>query len=518
MKCDVRRVRGELHNQIRFSREKRFPDSDKVDVAWKPNNVRRRAIREGVHHHLYNTKRTIQIKKSNAYPPKNFEELLEDLVEVLETDLKQDETCPYQTVQSPIEMDCQPGSYTGCPVSFWGSHRINQQLQTDQGVSHSRPSSFSEDDPTLPDLESASPNHFSRSELESDRLPIQLTAFAGEHCGYISDEDNTFRRQPCYAQNAMEQSPLRYPSPGARRFSQAALNSIQSSKSSRVECKVPSITVQQQHSLDISALSFFQFQLRHVEASLRTVSTQEILAVDKNGNMMIHNAVIQGKRALAYGLAFRVANVGRIDAKDSRGRTALHLAAERNQHLIVNDLISLGAQINDRDYFGKSPVHLCAENGFLRVLQILEKTLMNGTDVDIDAMDNNYLTPLHCAVLAHSATVKEFENSNMDSDVEKFLTLRKDHLQDGMRCLLRMGASLSLQDMNGRSAIDFAEEENDAEVLNFLYGQVDEMKTVDHKEFASCTVFDVLEQKAESQKVSPELLSCDIFLKTSHAR
>ncbi|XP_067826853.1 NF-kappa-B inhibitor zeta isoform X2 [Heptranchias perlo] len=510
MKRDIRRVRGELHNQIRFS-GKSFPESDKEDMTWKSSNVRRRVVRDVVHGHPYAAGRARQIKKPIAYLPKNFEELLEDLVEVLETDLKQGKMCSDQTVQGPVEMDCQAGCYIGCPVSLWGSHYSSQHpmLQTDQGALHSYQSYFSKDGATRPDLESASPEPYSHSESESwDLSPVHLLAFADEHCGNTSDR--AFNCHPCYSQNIMEQSFPRSPSPEAKRFSQAALNIIQSSKSSHIDSKDHPVSPQQQLLPDNSAMSFFQFQLRHVEWSLSTMSTQEILSVDKNGNLMLHNAVIQGKRALAYSLACRMANMGRIDAKDTRGRTALHLAAERNQHLMVNDLISLGAQINYKDYLGKTPVHLCAENGFLRVLQAIEKTLMNGTDVDIDAMDNNYLTPLHCAVLAHSATVKEFENSDLDGNMEKFLTLRKDQLLDGMKCLLRMGASLSRQDMNGRSAIHFAVEESDTEVLNFLYSHVGKIKTDLHKEFGSFAVLGVMDQKADLQVVVPELLPCDI--------
>lgn len=54
----------------------------------------------------------------------------------------------------------------------------------------------------------------------------------------------------------------------------------------------------------------------------------------------------------------------------SYSQTALHLAVEKNQHLMASDLISLGANINEQDSLGKTPLHLCAENGYLRVLEV----------------------------------------------------------------------------------------------------------------------------------------------------
>ncbi|XP_048471578.1 uncharacterized protein zgc:113279 [Rhincodon typus] len=503
----VRRPVRDLLRNYRIARGK-DPDIDQVDVPFKSNNLRRRVVRETG----YATKWSSRIKKSNAFPPRNFEELLEDLVEVLETDLKQNEACPYQTIQN---MDWQEDPYTSSPVSFWGSHYGNQQLQTSQGNLLNGWSCSSEYDVALPDLGSVSPKPYSHFRSEGwNSSPTQSVAFTYRHCVNTSEEDGTFRCQPCYSQTVEKQSPPCSPSSGEEWFIQAELNNIQNCKSSHNESKSLPVTSQQQHTLDGAAFSFFQFQLQHVEGSLCNVSTQELLSVDESGNTMLHNAVIQGKRALAYSLALRMANIGTIDAKDARGRTALHLAAERNQHLMVNDLISFGAQINERDYFGKTPIHLCAENGFLCVLHVIEKTMMNGMDVVIDAMDNNHLTPLHCMVLAHATTMKQFENSDMNYDIKKFLVLRKEQLLDGMRCLLRMGSSLCTQDLIGRNAIDLAEELNDTEVLNFFYGHLDGKKNAHHKEFSPCGVFNVMDQKANSQELAPEKLPCDIFLQT----
>lgn len=51
-------------------------------------------------------------------------------------------------------------------------------------------------------------------------------------------------------------------------------------------------------------------------------------------------------------------------------QTALLYAAKQNQHLMVADLISLGANINETNNWGKSCLHLSAENGYIRVLEV----------------------------------------------------------------------------------------------------------------------------------------------------
>ncbi|CAM2107714.1 unnamed protein product [Caretta caretta] len=206
--------------------------------------------------------------------------------------------------------------------------------------------------------------------------------------------------------------------------------------------KSTSVSFEQQ---DLSALSFFQFQLYWEESLLRNIPVDKLLASDENGNRLLHKAVIQGRRARAYALAQRLASLNKIDEKDAAKRTALHLAAEKNQHLMVNDLISLGANVNEQDSFGKTPLHLCAENGYLRVLDVLNKCKEGGMHVEVDRTDHCGLTPLHCAVLAHTALARESQKILNHTDMRKFLQMRKDQILEGINCLLQMGANPGLQ-------------------------------------------------------------------------
>ncbi|NXB05350.1 IKBZ inhibitor, partial [Cnemophilus loriae] len=189
---------------------------------------------------------------------------------------------------------------------------------------------------------------------------------------------------------------------------------------------------------DLSALSFFQFQLHREESLLRSIPEEKLLAPDENGNRLLHKAVAQGRRALTFALAQRFASLHKIDEKDAEERTALHLAAEKNQHLMVSDLISLGANVNEQDSSGKTPLHLCAQNGYLRVLQVLKNCKTNGVRVEVDLPDHYGLTPLHCAALAHTVLVTESHRADGDSDTGRFLSLRKEQILEGILCLLQM--------------------------------------------------------------------------------
>ncbi|NXQ55493.1 IKBZ inhibitor, partial [Anthoscopus minutus] len=189
---------------------------------------------------------------------------------------------------------------------------------------------------------------------------------------------------------------------------------------------------------DLSALSFFQFQLHREENLLRNIPEEKLLAPDENGSRLLHKAVAQGRRALTFALAQRFASLNKIDEKDAEKRTALHLAAEKNQHLMVSDLISLGANVNEQDSSGKTPLHLCAENGYLRVLEVLKNCKNNGVCVEVDLPDHYGLTPLHCAALAHTVLVTESHSTARGTGTGTFLRLRKDQILEGILCLLQM--------------------------------------------------------------------------------
>lgn len=51
-------------------------------------------------------------------------------------------------------------------------------------------------------------------------------------------------------------------------------------------------------------------------------------------------------------------------------QSALQLSVAANQHLITQDLLCLGAQLNTTDSWGRSPFHVCAEKGHSQTLKV----------------------------------------------------------------------------------------------------------------------------------------------------
>ncbi|KAJ8397191.1 hypothetical protein AAFF_G00440250 [Aldrovandia affinis] len=193
-----------------------------------------------------------------------------------------------------------------------------------------------------------------------------------------------------------------------------------------------------------NGMSFFWFQLQREENLLRNISDKDLLASDSNGRILLHSVVCQGKRATVFGIAKRMAAMSQLDIKDAEGKTALHLAAQRNQHLMLADLLLLGANVNERDKFGKTCLHLSAENGYVRVVEVLKSYMNDGMYVNVEARDVNGLSALQCATQALNAMVRELEKNSRPSDVH-FHTLRKEQLLDTLDCLLLMGRSPDVQ-------------------------------------------------------------------------
>lgn len=51
-------------------------------------------------------------------------------------------------------------------------------------------------------------------------------------------------------------------------------------------------------------------------------------------------------------------------------QSAFQVSVAANQHLIAQDLLSLGALVNTVDSWGRSPLHVCAEKGHTLILQV----------------------------------------------------------------------------------------------------------------------------------------------------
>ncbi|XP_040608853.1 ankyrin repeat domain-containing protein 12 isoform X3 [Mesocricetus auratus] len=80
----------------------------------------------------------------------------------------------------------------------------------------------------------------------------------------------------------------------------------------------------------------------------------------------------------------------KINKRNERGETPLHMAAIRGDVKQVKELISLGADVNVKDFAGWTPLHEACNVGYYDVAKIL---IAAGADVNTQGLDDD--TPLH---------------------------------------------------------------------------------------------------------------------------
>lgn len=213
--------------------------------------------------------------------------------------------------------------------------------------------------------------------------------------------------------------------------------------------------------------SFFHWQIEQEEKKLANVSSEQLLSKDADGDTCLHIAVAQGRRALSYVIAQKMASINMLDMKEHNNQSALQVAVAANQHLIVQDLVSFGAQVCTTDHWGRTPLHVCAEKGYSQVLQAIQKSIAASNQyIDVDATNYDGLTPLHCAVIAHNAIVQRLQFGIPASD--DLLTKNKA-MVDTIKTLLQMGASVESRDRkSGRTALHLACEEANLELMSLF--------------------------------------------------
>ncbi|KAL9096349.1 MAG: hypothetical protein Q9165_001346 [Trypethelium subeluteriae] len=92
------------------------------------------------------------------------------------------------------------------------------------------------------------------------------------------------------------------------------------------------------------------------------------------------------------------------DATNRDGRTALHLAAQKDRVDVVKTLINKRVNLNMTDKNGRTALHLAAEAGRLQVV----KALCIACRIELNVQDSNGHTALHLATLRKKVSVVKF--------------------------------------------------------------------------------------------------------------
>ncbi|XP_041510659.1 NF-kappa-B inhibitor delta [Microtus oregoni] len=184
--------------------------------------------------------------------------------------------------------------------------------------------------------------------------------------------------------------------------------------------------------------------LETARAHILALGPQQLLAQDEEGDTLLHLFAARGLRWAAYAAAEVLQMYRQLDIREHKGKTPLLVAAAANQPLIVEDLLSLGAEVNATDHQGRSVLHVAATYGLPGVLSAVFKS---GIPVDLEARDFEGLTPLHTATLALNAAMP------LPSVCPRMLSPQARDRLACVQMLLQMGASHTSQEIKSNKTI-----------------------------------------------------------------
>ncbi|KAJ0000293.1 hypothetical protein NQD34_012135 [Periophthalmus magnuspinnatus] len=215
-------------------------------------------------------------------------------------------------------------------------------------------------------------------------------------------------------------------------------------------------------------------KLQEARMFIRGMDYSRTTEQDEDGDTMLHIYAAKGLRECAYAAAEELKPLGRLDAQEHKGKTALLVAVAANHPEIVHDLLSLGADINACDINGQTALHLAAHYGYSVVLQF-------GFEYLYIILFVSGMTPLHCAALSHCTVMKEIYTGRSDA------TKATDKLAC-VEMLLNAGASLLSQEIkSNKTVLHLAVKEGNIQLVRFLLRnpQANMKVFVDVKEFVN---------------------------------
>jgi ankyrin repeat protein len=159
-----------------------------------------------------------------------------------------------------------------------------------------------------------------------------------------------------------------------------------------------------------------------------------------------------------------------VNERDKLGETPLHVAVVRGYRGIASLLLENGADVNATDVRGLTPVHAAAWRGYRDTVDLL---ITHGAD--INARDKDGLTPLHTAALAgrkETVALLIDKGAEINAKSNKSLTPLHAAAMSGDRetvtLLIEKGADVNARSDDGLTPLHIASQQEHQEVVLLL--------------------------------------------------
>lgn len=167
---------------------------------------------------------------------------------------------------------------------------------------------------------------------------------------------------------------------------------------------------------------------------------------DKNGNSPIHLALLKNKDDVLNALLEKGADVN-IPGRDKmvEGQTVLYLAVIRNRQDLIEQLLAKGANVNQADKGGATPLSEACIGASVNT-SIVKLLLEKGANPNLQETKGG--SPLLFIA-----------SNNLISASKR---------QEVIKMLLEKGANKNLKDLKGRTALDWAKQVGNKDVVELL--------------------------------------------------
>lgn len=180
---------------------------------------------------------------------------------------------------------------------------------------------------------------------------------------------------------------------------------------------------------------------------------EETFQQDEDGDTRLHAAVIQYLRDLSLYYVHLAPDRDYINIANNYYQTPLHLAVITKQPLIARKLITAGARLDSKDHKGNTPLHIAAKEGYAFVAQVLLGP------VPLEELNGNK---------KHQQIPQNLEIRNYDGQVCLHLAAEGGHLET-LKVLLSKGADINARDgKSGRAILHYAAESGCMPLVKFL--------------------------------------------------